>query len=61
MRVIKDISLRTRNGEIVYLDIPHIGLFVSKKNVVGVQFHDHLIADTKVILLMVFLIYLRLY
>jgi len=59
--MISNLGDRIRRGEIVYLDIPHIGLFVSKKNVVGVQFHDHLIADTKVILLMVFLIYLRLY
>jgi len=37
-----------RGGEIVYMDIPHIGLFVCKNNVAGVQFHDFLISDTKV-------------
>lgn len=47
-RITHNLAKRIRSGEILYFDIPHIGLFVSKKNVVGVQFNDYLIADTKV-------------
>lgn len=47
-RIAANLAKRIRGGEIVYFDIPHVGLFVTKNNVVGVQFHDFLIADTKV-------------
>lgn len=47
-RITANLAKRIRNGEIVYFDIPHVGLFVTKNNVVGVQYHDFLIADTKV-------------
>ena len=52
-RIAANLAKRIRGGEIVYFDIPHVGLFVTKNNVVGVQFHEFLIADTKVSLLII--------
>ena len=35
-RIKGNLAKRIRNGEIVYFDIPNVGLFVVKKSVVGV-------------------------
>lgn len=48
MRLFNNLGDRIRNGETVYIEIPHVGLFVTRKNVVGVKFEDHLIQDTRV-------------
>ena len=48
MRVVSDLANRIRKGQIVYLNVPHVGLFVSKSNIVGVKFEPLLIAHIKV-------------
>ena len=47
-RIISNLARKFRSGEVVYFDIPHLGVLTGRNNVIGVKFHDFLINDTKV-------------
>ncbi len=47
-RVLYNLAEQARQSGRFLMEIPHVGLLVARKNVVGVKFKDHLIQDTRV-------------
>ncbi len=50
-RIFYNLAEQARHSGKFLMEIPHVGLLMARKNVVGVKFKDHLIQDTRVILL----------